>query len=180
MPLPNVSAQIDPSRWVNVSPGAGGDTARIQAAINSVAAMTPDANGWRGVVYLNPGEYQVGTTGSPGSVSVTNGGSGYSSAPSVTITGGGGSGATATATVSAGKVSVVNVTTRNLTQPLVPAGTRTFQVDSTSGLAVGHSVIVKRPSTALWLADIDMDQLGPGSPGGAADDVPWTPGSKDL
>jgi hypothetical protein len=261
VPLPNVSAQIDPGRWVNVNPGAGDDTALIQAAINSVAAMTPDANGWRGVVYLNPGEYQVGTTGSLGSVSVSNGGSGYSSAPSVTITGGGGSGATATATVSAGKVSGVNVTnsgsgytsdpvisfsggggtgavaesavagssalrinasgvvlkgagddpltgtrlrattriqytvlsvagsgsrstvsgtTRNLTQTLVPAGTRTFQVDSTSGLAVGHTVIVKRPSTALWLADIDMDQLGPGSPGGDADDVPWTPGSKDL
>ncbi len=261
VPLPNVSAQIDPSRWVNVSPGAGDDTALIQAAINSVAAMTPDADGWRGVVYLNPGEYQIGTTGSLSALSVSDGGSGYTSAPSITITGGGGSGATATATVSAGKVSSVNVTnsgsgytsdpvisfsggggtgaeatptinglsalrinasgvvlkgagddplagtrlrattriqysvlsvagsgsrstvsntTRNLTQILVPAGTRTFQVDSTSGLAVGHTVIVKRPSTAQWLADIDMDQLGPDSPGGASDDVPWTPGSKDL
>ena len=260
-PLPNVSAQIDPSRWVNVSPGAGDDTALIQAAINSVAAKTPDANGWRGVVYLNPGEYQIGTSGSLGAVSVTNGGSGYTSVPSVTITGGGGSGATATATVTAGVVAALNInnsgsgftslptitisggggsgaaatptinglsalrinasgvvlkgagddpvtgtrlratsrfqytvisvagsgsrstvsnTTRNLTQTLVPAGTRTFQVDSTSGLAVGHTVIVKRPSTAQWITDIDMDQLGPGSPGGASDDVPWTPGSKDL
>jgi hypothetical protein len=53
---------------------------------------------------------------------------------------------------------------------LVPAGARTFEVDSTSGLAVGHSVIVKRPSTAEWIADIDMDQL----------DIPWTEGSKNL
>jgi hypothetical protein len=261
VPLPNVSAQIASSRWVSVSPGAGDDTALIQAAINSVAAMTPDANGWRGVVYLNPGEYQVGTTGSLASVAVTNGGSGYTSAPSVAITGGGGSGATATAAVSGGKVTAVNFansgsgytsspaisfgggggsgaaaasavagssalrinasgvvlkgagddpltgtrlrattriqytvlsvagsgsrstvsnTTRNLTQTLVPAGTRTFQVDSTSGLAVGHTVIVKRPSTAQWIADIDMDQLGPDSPGGDIDDVPWAPGSKDL
>lgn len=65
-------------------------------------------------------------------------------------------------------------TTRNLTQKLVPAGTRTFEVDSTSGLAVGHTVIVKRPSTANWIADIDMDQLG------LAPVVPWTAGSKDL
>jgi hypothetical protein len=261
VPLPSVSAQIDPSRWVKVSPGAGDAAALIQAAINTVAAMTPDANGWRGVVDLNPGEYQVGTTGSLGAATVTNGGSGYTSAPSVTITGGGGSGATATATVTAGVVAVVNITnsgsgytsdpvisisggggsgavatptinglsalrinasgvvlkgagddlaigtrlrattrfqytvlsvagsgsrstvsntTRNLTQTLVPAGTRTFQVDSTSGLAAGHTVMIKRPSTAQWLADIDMDQLGPDSPGGASDDVPWTPGSKDL
>ncbi|MEY3895149.1 MAG: hypothetical protein RLZZ214_668, partial [Verrucomicrobiota bacterium] len=261
VPLPNVSALIDPSRWVNVSPGAGDDTSLIQAAIDSVAALTPDANGWRGVVDLNAGEYQIGTTGSLTAVSVTSGGSGYTSAPVVTISGGGGSGATATATVGSGAVTAVNVTnsgsgytsnpsisfsggggtgaaaspeitglsairisasgvvlkgagddpltgtrlrattriqysmisvagsgsrstvsgtTRNLTQTLVPAGTRTFQVDSTSGLAVGHTVIVKRPSTAQWLADIDMDQLGPDSAGGESDDVPWTPGSKDL
>ena len=54
-PLPNVSALIPQNRWVYVSPGAGDDTALIQAAIDSVEAMTPDANGWRGVVYLNAG-----------------------------------------------------------------------------------------------------------------------------
>ncbi|MEX1114513.1 MAG: MBG domain-containing protein [Akkermansiaceae bacterium] len=261
VPLPNVSAQIAQNRWVNVSPGAGDDTALIQAAIDTVSAMTPDANGWRGVVYLNAGEYQIGTSGSLSGVAVTHGGSGYTSAPVVTVTGGGGSGATATATITSGAVTALNITnsgsgytsnpaiafsggggsgaaasptlsgltamrinasgvvlkgagddpatgtrlratsrmqytlisaagsgsrstvsntTRNLTQTLVPAGTRTFQVDSTSGLAAGHTVIIKRPSTAEWIADIDMDQLGPGSPGGESDDVPWTPGSKDL
>ena len=61
-PLPNVSALIPQSRWVYVSPGAGDDTALVQAAIDSVEAFTPDANGWRGVVYLNAGEYQLATT----------------------------------------------------------------------------------------------------------------------
>lgn len=41
---------------------------------------------------------------------VTNGGSGYTTAPTVAITGGGGSGATATATVSGGKVTGVIIT----------------------------------------------------------------------
>jgi len=43
-------------------------------------------------------------------IAVTNGGSGYTTAPTVTITGGGGSGATATATISGGRVTAVRVT----------------------------------------------------------------------
>lgn len=61
-PLPDVTALIPQGRWVYVNPGAGDDTALIQAAINSVQAFTPDANGWRGVVFLNAGEYQLATT----------------------------------------------------------------------------------------------------------------------
>jgi hypothetical protein len=51
----------------------------------------------------------TGQYGGGNSNSVT-GGSGYTSAPTVTITGGGGSGATATATVTAGAVSSITVT----------------------------------------------------------------------
>jgi hypothetical protein len=43
-------------------------------------------------------------------IAVTNGGSGYTTAPAITISGGGGSGATATATVSGGKVTGVIIT----------------------------------------------------------------------
>ena len=43
-------------------------------------------------------------------IAITNGGSGYSSAPSVSISGGGGSGATATATVTGGVVTAITIT----------------------------------------------------------------------
>lgn len=46
------------------------------------------------------------------SISVTNGGSGYTTAPTVTITGGGGTGATATATVSGGVLTGITITSR--------------------------------------------------------------------
>ena len=52
-------------------------------------------------------------TGSGGTVSgfvITNGGSGYTSVPTVTISGGGGSGATASATVTNGVVTAINIT----------------------------------------------------------------------
>lgn len=43
------------------------------------------------------------------SIKVVNGGSGYTTAPTVTVTGGSGAGATATATISAGKVSAITM-----------------------------------------------------------------------
>ena len=55
---------------------------------------------------LNLGVYQA----DPLNIVVTNGGAGYTAAPTVTITGGGGTGATATATVAAGVVTGVTVT----------------------------------------------------------------------
>ena len=55
-----------------------------------------------GVAVVNAGEIEA--------ISITDGGSGYTSAPTVTITGSGGSGATATATVTDGVVTSVTVT----------------------------------------------------------------------
>src|SRR5262245_41512506 len=55
VPIPDVPVRA------TVSPVAGDDTATIQAAIDSVAAMPLDASGFRGAVLLNPGTYEVGT-----------------------------------------------------------------------------------------------------------------------
>src|SRR5215213_224135 len=46
---------------VTVSPIAGDDTASIQSAINAVAAMPIGANGFRGAVLLNAGDYDINT-----------------------------------------------------------------------------------------------------------------------
>src|SRR5277367_5559885 len=46
----------------NLSAIVGDNTAAIQGAINYVSALTPDANGFRGVVLLNPGTYQIAGT----------------------------------------------------------------------------------------------------------------------
>lgn len=173
-PLPNVTALIPQSRWVTVSPGAGDDTAMIQAAIDSVEALTPDANGWRGVVFLNAGEYQLASTITINASGVVLKGAGDSATSGTRLRATDARQYNLIAVSGSGSRSTVANTTRNLTQKLVPAGARTFEVDSTAGLAVGHTVIVKRPSTTAWIEAMDMDQLGP-SPV-----VPWTSGSKDL
>lgn len=173
-PLPNVAALIPQSRWVQVSPGTGDDTALIQAAIDAVEALAPDANGWRGVAFLNAGEYQLASTLIINTSGVVLKGAGDSSTSGTRLRATDARQYTLISVGGSGSRSTVANTTRNLTQKLVPAGARTFEVDSTSGLAVGHTVIVKRPSTANWIADLDMDQLGPDPV------VPWTAGSRDL
>ncbi|MCX7047494.1 MAG: DNRLRE domain-containing protein [Candidatus Sumerlaeota bacterium] len=169
-PLPNVSALIPLSRWVYVSPVSGDDRAAIQTAIDSVEAMAPDANGWRGVVYLNAGEYQLSNAITIQAGGVVLKGAGDSSVSGTRLRATDARQYTLISVSGSGSRSTVSGTTHNLIQKLTPAGARTFEVDSTSGLAVGHTVIVKRPSTAGWIADIDMDQLV----------EPWTAGSKDL
>jgi hypothetical protein len=47
---------------ITVSPIAGDDQTNIQNAINFVQGLTPDANGFRGAVLLNPGTYEIPTT----------------------------------------------------------------------------------------------------------------------
>ena len=52
----------------------------------------------------------VAQKGGISAVNVTNGGTGYTTAPTVAITGGGGTGATATATVAGGKITGITIT----------------------------------------------------------------------
>jgi len=152
----------------NVSPVAGDNRVNIQNAINYVQSLPLDANGFRGAVLLNAGEY-------PLSNSLT------ISASGVVLRGvGSGTNGTvlrATATnqytlvkiTGSGSASVVNGTTHVITNLYVPVGARSFQVDSTSGLAVNDHVYVRRIATDAWIHDLGMDLLGP--PPGVN---PWT------
>jgi len=178
-PLPEVAATIPASRWLSVSPGPGDDTDLLQTAINTVSAYTPDAAGWRGVVFLSAGEYQLANTVKISASGVVLKGAGPDPATGTRLRATDPRQYTVLQVLGTGSRSVVSGTTRNLVQTLMPAGARTFQVDSTTGLAVGHTVIVKRPSPENWIVDLGMDQLGPGT-GGDPDVVPWTAGSRDL
>lgn len=159
---------------VTVNPAAGDDRAAIQAAINQVAALTPDANGIRGAVLLAPGEFQLSSGLSLSAGGVVLRGSGNADTGTVLR-------ATGTSQYSlisisgSGSRSIVSGTTRNITDTYVPVGARSFTVDSTNGLAVGHTVQVFRPCTTNWVHDIGMDQLCC-----PPDSYPWTDGDRDI
>ncbi|EIY2761543.1 TPA: hypothetical protein MAA82_004088 [Klebsiella pneumoniae] len=88
-----------------MSTGIGID---IQSDLSGLpACTTPDIEG---VTFLNNAGHDIAFGGGRlQSIAVTAGGSGYTTAPTVTISGGGGTGALATATVSGGSVTKISV-----------------------------------------------------------------------
>ena len=159
---PEPFRMVDASRWINVTPlGDPGDADRIQNAIDTVSQFSVNSNGFRGIVFLGAGEFKVNRT-----LYITNSGImlqgvGYRGNNSTTLR--------ATATTQYNLVSVEGPVERSflspyvnlMANPVVPAGTRTFKLLSTTDLAVGNSVLVIRPFTANWIHKIDMDKLRP-------------------
>lgn len=170
-PIPDVPVKI------SISPTSGDDGALIQGAINYVKALPLDTNGFRGTILLNAGEYQIA-----GSITINASGivlRGVGEGTNDTVLRATGTSQRTLIRVGGSGAYAFSGTARNITNNYVPVGARSFDVDSVSGFAIGDRVIVSRPSTANWIADLGMDLLGPGS-GGQSDDVPWTPGSKDV
>ncbi|EPH3059707.1 TPA: hypothetical protein RFN03_003488 [Klebsiella aerogenes] len=102
-----------------MSTGIGID---IQSDLSSLpACTTPDIDG---VTFLNNAGHDIAFGGGRlQSIAVTAGGSGYTSAPTVTISGGGGTGALATATVSGGVVTKISVLYRGFGYTSAPTVT---------------------------------------------------------
>ncbi len=157
--------------------------ARIQAAIDQVAAAPLDAAGLRGAVLLKRGRYLVhGTLRIAASGVVLRGegpgqDGGVSDAGTVLI-----------ATLrkqhdvivvsGSGRMAVLKETTQLVTDQRVPAGAFQLSVADASAFQIGDRVLVSRPSTAAWLADIKMDRLVETYRDAKAKN--WTPGSFDL
>ena len=153
VPFPNVPTQI------TLNPqSTGDDTPRIQQALDTVAQMTPDAQGIRGAVMLTAGTYRLG-----GTLSIKTSG--------VVLRGAGsGSGGTVLQALGSARTLVTmggsgtwkqDGPVHHVTDTYVPVGSRTFNVDNTTGLAVGDHVIVQRPTTAAWIHAIGMDNIPP-------------------
>ena len=153
----------------NLSPVAGDNVARIQAAINYVSSLPIGSNGFRGAVLLSAGEFPLANTLRITASGVVLRGSG--SGPSGTILRATASSQyTLVSIAGSGSSSNIGGTTHNITNRYVPVGARSFQVDSTSGLAVGDRVFVRRVATSDWIHDLGMDLLC------CPPDVnPWTP-----
>jgi Dockerin type I domain len=168
-------AELIPNNVPNVqivSPVAGDDTATIQAAINAVAAMPLGADGFRGAVLLNAGDYDINTQLTIGASGIVLRGVGDNSGQTV-LHARGTTQRSLIQMLGAGSQSFTGNPKRNMIDKVVPAGATSFRVDSTSGLAVGDTVRVERPSTANWIAAVGMDNPPDGDP-------PWDPGTMNI
>ena len=140
----------------SVKAAAGDNTARIQAAIDEVSALAPDADGFRGAVLLERGTYDVAGT--------------LRIAASGVVLRGSGSGADGTVLRVIGaphRVFAVGGTgtwqpdaiRAAVTDAYVPAGASTVTVDSAASFRAGDSVVVQRAATEAWIRFMNMDTL---------------------
>lgn len=148
-----------------LSPQPGDDGGAIQAALNRVGALPPDANGFRGAVLLTAGHYEMTNT-----LLITMSG--------VVLRGAGPEATTIqlNSTNQAGLLTISGTDgwyeTAGASWPIadkyVPVGARSLHVQDPAGLAVHDRVMVHRPATTNWLHDIGMDAVG------------WLPGKEDI
>ncbi len=165
-PIPNVPVKI-------VVPVMKGDaTLRIQSALDYVASLPVDANGFRGAVLLQKGIYEVF-----GQLRIT--------ASGVVLRG---TGINATTIAGAGtdrqtllrivgkKNNPVLANGIKVTEAYVPVNAMSFHVDqSINSKKHSNKIIIHRPSTVNWI-----QLTGTGHFGGGITALGWKPGERDL
>jgi Concanavalin A-like lectin/glucanases superfamily/Putative Ig domain len=136
-----------------LNPVNGDNTANIQNALNFVGHEPPDTNGFRGVVLLNPGIYEL-----DGSLALNKSGvilRGSGSSPSGTVLHFVGNSRQTITMQGSGSVSQQGASVA-ITDPYVPLGATNFHVSDASGFSVGDLIVVQRPVTQTWIDAIGM------------------------
>lgn len=153
---------------ITLSPSDGDDTEMIQAAIDEVEAMEPDANGFRGAVLLEAGCYEL-----EGQLFIEHSG---------VVLRGEGQGLYGTVlhanlevkhdfiTIqgTGGGFDRISSSKQEITTPYVPLGTSSFDIEDASAYSVGDTIVVRRTPNQLWIDDTGMEEIG------------WTPSSYTI
>jgi hypothetical protein len=150
----------------------------IQSAIDQVSKLPMDANGFRGAVLLRKGRYEVGQN-----IRIRHSG--------IVLRGEGQDEQSGTVLVATGnqKRNVIQISGESgpriikesgqpVTDDYVPVGSHSLTVRDASAFSVGDAIIVRRPGTSEWIAEIGMDQIPPRPDGGVI--YQWKEGRFDL
>jgi autotransporter-associated beta strand protein len=156
---------------VTVTATTGDATSRIQTALNSVAALPLQANGFRGTVQLGPGDYEIAGQLKISASGIVLRGSGRE------LASGSASRLIATGTSTRDVISIGSTSASPnysgfakiaIADTRVPVGATSFTVASTTGLTVGHTVNVNWTSNQAWINANNMNLLV----------NPWQPGDR--
>ncbi|PTY05091.1 hypothetical protein DB347_16560 [Opitutaceae bacterium EW11] len=163
VPIPVVAGKVE------VVPAEGDATARIQAALDAVAAMPADDRGFRGAVVLRSGSYRI-----EGQLRIRTSGTVLRGENAILV---------ATGQDRRTLIEVASTETRELSSPIavaeerVPAGARSLKLASLEGIRAGSRLVVLRPSTKAWISELGMDKFTGNFKDARLD---WLPGSRDL
>jgi len=156
-----------------VVPVTKGDaTLRIQSAIDYVASLPVDKNGFRGAALLQKGAYSV-----LGQLKITASG---------VVLRGSGMGENGTVLIGAGKdrATLIRVFGKKdkktsaevkVADAYVPVNATKLNVADAGSFKVGDEVIVHRPSTAAWIKTLGTETFG-----GGISALGWKPGERDI
>ena len=170
-PIPTISVVL------TVNPVVGDNLANIQNAVNQVAAMPLDANGFRGAILFTAGTYNVSDAVIIPASGIVLRGAGFNGSGTNFI----GTktsqftlfsflGASGTAYVSGSS------TRKAITDLYVPIGKKQITVASGHTFAVGNKVFVHRIPNAAWISLLGMDLLSTIDPAA----VNWTASAYDM
>ncbi len=164
---------------MTIGPVEGDDTEHIQRAINSMADLPPDASGHRGALLLEPGAYQIEgqLQLNVDGVVLRGSGRGRNEATNTILTGVGNTPHQRDLIVIGGEsdahwTNEVPGSSTEVVSRFLPAGSRSVEVASTSGFAVGDEVIFQLNHTTDWLRTINF--------GGTHGEPKWNAGVADL
>jgi hypothetical protein len=168
-PIPSITIKVV------VPPATGDATLRIQSALDYVAALAPDSNGYRGTVLLQKGKYEV-----MGQLRITASGvvlRGSGTGNDGTILLGAGTGRQALLKIIGKNDKTVDTIGMKITDAYVPVNATSFKVDNVilSNKGVGNKIIIRRPSTAAWITTLGTEIFG-----GGISALGWKPGDRDL
>ena len=165
-----------------IGPVAGDNRQHIQNAINFAASQPLQANGFRGVVELGPGKYDVN-----GQINITasgivlrGAGAGDSLATNTHIVSQnrtGSVGSTPVISISGSSSGITRGPQIQILDKRVPVGAQSFRVASTAGMAAGGMVEIFRPSTQAWIEELGMHLIPPDGDGNARH---WSAGDREL
>lgn len=167
--IPDVDVKI------TLNPVSGDNLAQIQAAIDQVEAMTPDANGIRGAVYLNPGEYEVSDRIYIRESGVVLRGAG-NEASGTRLIASSAMDYTLIIVQGSGGASTDNTTSKKLQGAYIPTGAKKIVVESDHSFAQGDRVMLQRKPNQAWISMLGMDVLSVSDP----NDTDWTPSRYTL
>lgn len=152
--------------------GAADDLPRIQEAVDALAKLPPDTNGFRGAALLKRGRYRLSGTLKIGASGI--------------VLRGEGDGEDGTLLVATGKTDHRLIEARGtagpqafgasaaITDAYVPVGARSFTVAAGHGFTVGDTVQVRRVGNAAWIREIGMDRITP-RPANPSSTRQWQP-----
>ncbi len=168
--LPDVPARI------TVAPAGNADRQRVQAAIDLVSSMPAGADGFRGAVLLEEGTYDIDTSLRIAASGVVLRGSGAGE-DGTALVASGTSRRSLLVLAGTGERQEVAGSRRPIADAYVPVGARSFSLGDVSGLSVGSRIVVRRPSTAEWIALLGMNLFQGWRP---ENRLHWQPGSRDI